>query len=148
MSRNDPQKKRYKILPKSVLLVEDSQLNAMLIRGLLPAAGLTVMVCGDAEAALVSLQELTPDLILMDVQLPGMSGLELTGLLKSDPLRYKIPIVALTANNSPEDRRAMMDAGCEGFVSKPVDPAQFAGDCRVVRCGNKVGHHHFFSFFR
>jgi CheY-like chemotaxis protein len=64
--------------------------------------------------------------ILMDVQLPGMSGLELTRLLKADPLRSKIPVIAITANNSSAGAQAIMEAGADGFISKPIDHAHFA----------------------
>jgi two-component system cell cycle response regulator DivK len=123
----------------SVLVVEDSPLNARLIEGLLTTAGLSVTLAGDAGGALAALDGLTPDLILMDMQLPGMSGLELTRLLKGDPSIRRIPIVALTANNSSINRQEMLDAGCDQFISKPIDPAQFAARICALISGSEPG---------
>jgi two-component system cell cycle response regulator DivK len=109
----------------SVLVVEDSPLHARLIQALLSPAGLLVTLAGDAETGVKALQEMTPDLILMDMELPGMSGLDLTRMLKADPSRCQIPILALTANNSSQDQQTIADAGCDGFIAKPIDPAHF-----------------------
>ena len=111
-----------------ILVVEDSPLNARLLRALLIRGGLEVTLAVDAEAALDVLGSLIPDLILMDMQLPGMSGRELTRLLKADPARCGIPIIALTVNNSSADRQMMMEAGCDGYITKPVNPADFAAE--------------------
>ena len=119
-----------KMPAQSVLVIEDSPLNARLIQALLSPAGLLVTPAESAEKALETLEGLIPDLILMDMQLPGMSGLDLTRLLKADASRQKIPILALSANNSSMDRRAMMDAGCVHFISKPIDTADFAARIR------------------
>jgi two-component system cell cycle response regulator DivK len=113
-------------------------MNARLIQALLSPAGLLVAVAGDAERALEALERLTPALILMDMQLPGMSGLDLTRILKADPSKRSIPIVALTANDSSGDQQAMMSAGCEGFISKPIDSSDFAGRIGAfVTCGRR-----------
>lgn len=109
----------------TVLVVEDSPLNARLFRTLLSRAGLLVTVAVDAETALDTLDRLTPDVILMDMQLPGMSGDELTRRLKADPARRGILIIAVTANNSSADRQIMIESGCDGFISKPIVPADF-----------------------
>lgn len=115
----------------TVLVVEDSPLNARLFQSLLSRAGLLVTLAVDAEAALVALERLTPDVILMDMQLPGMSGGELTRRLKADPARCGIPVIAVTANNSSADRQMMTEAGCDGFITKPIAPADFAGVVRA-----------------
>jgi len=115
-----------------ILLVEDSLLNAKVIKALVSPAGFVVTIAGSAERAVECLEQFTPDLILMDMQLPGMSGLELTRLLKADLSKCRIPIIALTANDSSQDRQTMMDAGCVGLLSKPVRPAHFAAQLRAM----------------
>ena len=128
-----PIKHKGHTLPaQSILVVEDSLLNAKLIQALLSGAAFVVTLAGSAEKALESLEHLTPDLILMDVQLPGMSGLDLTRLLKADPSKCGIPITALTANDSSGDRQTLMDAGCTGSISKPISPAHFAAQVRSL----------------
>ena len=105
-------------------------MNARLFQSLLSRAGLLVTVSVDAEAALDALDRLTPDVILMDMQLPGMSGGELTRRLKADPARCGIPVIAVTANNSSEDRQTMTEAGCDGFITKPIAPVDFVAAVR------------------
>lgn len=120
-----------KMAPASVFLVEDAQFNVRLIQALLAREGLAVTVAESAEAALEILQESTPCLILMDVVLLGMNGLELTRLLKADPSKRGVPVIALTANDSAGERQAATEAGCDGFISKPIDPARFAARVRL-----------------
>jgi two-component system, cell cycle response regulator DivK len=120
---------------QSVLVVEDSPLNARLIEALLSPTGLHVILAGDAESALEALEESVPDLILMDMQLPGMSGLDLTRLLKANLSRCKIPIIALTANNSFVERQTIISAGCDSFICKPIDSALFAAQILLFVAG-------------
>ncbi len=88
---------------------------------LLSSAGYDVRTAPDAEEALRVLDSFSPRLILMDLQLPGMDGLELTRRLKADPARRGIIIVALTAYAMRGDREKALAAGCDGYVSKPID---------------------------
>lgn len=93
----------------------------MLARAVLERAGFQVEIAGSASDALAQLNARAPDLILMDVQLPGQDGLSLTRQLKSDPTTTHIPIVALTAHAMTGDRELALEAGCAGYISKPID---------------------------
>jgi CheY-like chemotaxis protein len=104
-----------------VLVVDDNALNAKLTRLLLAGKGFVVHTAANAEEALQTLQMVTPDLILMDLQLPGMDGFELTRRLKQDPATHQIRIVALTAYAMKGDEQRAADAGCDGYISKPID---------------------------
>jgi two-component system cell cycle response regulator DivK len=104
-----------------VLIVDDNAQNLKLVRVLLRAEGYEVRVAVDATQALAVLEEFRPRLILMDLQLPGMDGLELTRLLKSDPMRRGISIVAVTAYAMKGDEEKARAAGCDGYVAKPID---------------------------
>jgi CheY-like chemotaxis protein len=110
-----------------VLIVDDSQVNLKLARVLLTAAGYDVHTAGDAEQALAAIRRSPPRLILMDVQLPGMDGLELTRRLKSDPATRNIPILALTAYAMEGDEIRARAAGCDGYISKPIDTRALPG---------------------
>ena len=109
-----------------ILLVEDNEANQMLARAVLELNGYRVAVAGSADEAEVELNRETPSLILMDVQLPGRDGLTLTRELKSHPATARIPIVALTAHAMHGDREIAIDAGCIGYIAKPIDTKTFA----------------------
>ena len=109
-----------------ILLVEDNEANQMLARAVLELNGYRVAVAGSADEAEVELDREKPNLILMDVQLPGRDGLTLTRQLKSDPATTRIPIVALTAHAMNGDREIAIDAGCIGYIAKPIDTKTFA----------------------
>lgn len=111
---------------KLVLLVEDDPASQLLERTVLDGAGYSVLVATTADDALNHLQAMRPDLILMDVQLPGRDGLSLTRLLKSMSPTTGIPIVALTSGSSLRERQDAMAAGCAGFIGKPIDVRTFA----------------------
>jgi CheY-like chemotaxis protein len=104
-----------------ILIVDDNAINLKLVRILLTAEGYEVRVASDAEEALEVLEGFLPQLILMDVQLPGMDGLELTRMLKADPHRRDMIIVALTAYAMRGDDEKALAAGANGYLSKPVD---------------------------
>lgn len=104
-----------------LLIVDDNPQNLKLTRVLLASEGYTVRTAVDAEEALAILETFRPRLILMDLQLPGMDGLELTRKLKCDPEFLRIPIVALTAYAMKGDAEKALAAGCDGYVSKPID---------------------------
>ncbi|TMA60221.1 MAG: response regulator [Deltaproteobacteria bacterium] len=106
---------------KSILIVDDNPVNSKLIRVLLAGEGYEVHTAGDAEAALRVLAGLNPDLILMDVQLPGIDGLELTRRLKADPATRGIKILGLTAYAMKGDKEKILAAGCDGYIAKPID---------------------------
>lgn len=104
-----------------ILVVDDNAQNLKLARVLLSAEGYQVRTAVDAEEALVVLESFDPRLILMDLQLPGMDGLELTRRLKADPRRRHILIFALTAYAMKGDEAKARAAGCDGYVAKPID---------------------------
>lgn len=104
-----------------VLIVDDNAQNLKLVRVLLLSEGYDVRTAVDAEEALRVLETFTPTLILMDLQLPGMDGLELTRQLKADPERHGITIIALTAYAMKGDELKASSAGCDGYIAKPID---------------------------
>ncbi|MBI2896426.1 MAG: response regulator [Deltaproteobacteria bacterium] len=118
-------------MSESILIVDDNPINLKLVRVILTTEGYAVRTASDAEEALEVLREFTPRLIVMDLQLPGMDGLELTRRLKADPATRGISILAVTAYAMKGDEEKALDAGCDGYVSKPIDadalPAIVAG---------------------
>ncbi|HUS28254.1 MAG TPA: response regulator [Kofleriaceae bacterium] len=104
-----------------VLIVDDNPTNLKLVAYLVKAQGYEVATAGDADAALASINESRPQLILMDLQLPGIDGLELTRRLKADPTTHDIKIVALTAYAMKGDHEKALEAGCDDYVTKPID---------------------------
>jgi two-component system cell cycle response regulator DivK len=103
-----------------VLVVEDNAANLALATFLLQSAGHTVLSATDAEAGLTLARVEQPDLILMDIQLPGIDGLAATRLLKSDGLTGTIPVIALTALAMKGDEERIRAAGCDGYIAKPL----------------------------
>ena len=103
-----------------ILVVEDNPANMKLASLLLHNAGHSVISAVDAEAGLTLARSERPDLILMDIQLPGMDGLAATALLKQDPLTAGIPVIALTAMAMKSDQEKTHCAGCDGYISKPL----------------------------
>jgi CheY-like chemotaxis protein len=110
---------------KVVLVVEDNALNMKLIRSLLQMGKYRVLEAGDAEMALAVARQSRPDLILMDIQLPGMDGLAATRALKEDPGLREIPVLALTAHAMAGDEQKALEAGCSGYITKPVNTRNF-----------------------
>ena len=104
----------------TILVIEDNPTNMRLAVFLLESAGHVVRCAVDAEQGLAMARADRPDLILMDIQLPGMDGLEATGLLKADPLTAMIPIIALTALAMKGDEERIRAAGCDGYIAKPL----------------------------
>jgi two-component system cell cycle response regulator DivK len=104
----------------SVLVVEDNPSNMALALFLLGAAGYAVLSAPDAEAGLTLARDQQPDLILMDIQLPGMDGLEATALLKGADETRAIPVIALTALAMKGDEERIRAAGCDGYIAKPL----------------------------
>jgi two-component system cell cycle response regulator DivK len=103
-----------------ILVIEDNAANMKLTTLLLQSAGHTVLCAVDAETGLTLARDAAPDLILMDIQLPGMDGLAATSLLKSDPATSAIPVIALTALAMKADQEKCLTAGCDLYIAKPV----------------------------
>jgi CheY-like chemotaxis protein len=104
-----------------VLIIDDNAMNLKLARVLLSTEGYVVKTASNAEEALNVLEDFNPKLILMDIQLPGMDGLELTRKLKADPKRKAIIVIALTAYAMKGDQEKALSAGCDAYVTKPID---------------------------
>ena len=108
-----------------VLIVEDNPTNMTLAVFLLQSAHYEVLSATDAEAGLAMARDERPDLILMDIQLPGMDGLQATALLKSDSATRSIPVIALTALAMKGDEERIRAAGCDGYIAKPLSYKEF-----------------------
>ena len=106
---------------RRILVVEDIELNRKVVRIVLKAKGYEVLEAVDAEEALALLQAGLPDLILMDIALPGISGEDLTRQIKANSEWCHVPIIAFTAAAMKGEREQFRDAGCDDYISKPVD---------------------------
>jgi two-component system cell cycle response regulator DivK len=114
-----------------ILIVEDDPGSRALAVATMEDEGYDVAVAESAEVAVDTISRRRPDLILMDIQLPGMDGLELTRKLKSEPATSAIVVVALTAHTMPLHERAAIAAGCAAFLAKPVSPSVLAAEVRT-----------------
>jgi len=112
-------------MPKKVLIVEDNELNMKLFHDLLEAQGYTILETRDGLAALSMAREHRPDLILMDIQLPEISGLEVTKWLKDDETLAHIPVIAVTAFAMKGDEERIRAGGCAAYIAKPISVAHF-----------------------
>ena len=117
-----------------ILIVDDNPINLKLASEVLLAGGYTVAVAVDAEDAQRLLAVCCPDLILMDIALPGMDGLSLTRIIKADPRLRQIPVVALTAYAMRGDDLKAAEAGCEGYITKPIDTRTLVSQVAEVIC--------------
>jgi len=110
-----------------VLIVEDNERNLKLVRDVLQVKGYATLEAGTAEEGIKLAGERKPDLILMDIQLPGMNGIDALKVLRSDPATAKIPVVAVTASVMQQDRKLITEAGFDGYVGKPISIKEFLG---------------------
>lgn len=106
---------------ESILIIDDNPINLKLEKILLTVEGYDIRTATDAEESLKLLESFKPRLILMDLQLPGMTGLELTRKLKSDPAYKNIIVLAVTAYAMKGDKEKALAAGCDGYITKPID---------------------------
>jgi len=109
--------------PKTVLLVEDNEDNRFIYATALRYAGYDVIEAVSGTQGIEHARTRAPDLIMMDISIPDVDGWEATIVLKADPLTRHIPIIAVTAHVLPGDERRSMEAGCDGYLAKPVSPA-------------------------
>ena len=123
----------------TLLLVEDNEMNRDAISRLLGRRGFTVITAEDGEQGLQLCQDSLPDLVLMDLGLPGMDGFEATRQIKADPRTAGIPVVALTARALTSDREAALAAGCDDYDTKPVDLNRLIGKVCTLLGGPAVG---------
>lgn len=110
---------------KKVLIVEDNELNMKLFNDLLEANGVETMQAADGRLVLDMVRENRPDLILMDIQLPEVSGLDVTKWLKEDEDLKAIPVIAVTAFAMKGDEQKIREGGCEDYISKPISVSHF-----------------------
>lgn len=115
---------------KTILIVEDNELNKKLFRDLLEANGYTALHTADAMEVLDLARQNKPDLILMDIQLPEVSGLEVTRWLKNDSELKHIPVIAITAFAMKGDEEKIRAGGCEGYIAKPISVSGFLATIR------------------
>jgi two-component system cell cycle response regulator DivK len=115
----------------TILIIEDNAANMKLATFLLESAGHTVVSATDAEAGLTSARGDQPDLILMDIHLPGMDGFAATALLKRDEATRAIPVIALTALAMKGDEERIRAAGCDGYIAKPLRYQDFLATIAV-----------------
>jgi CheY-like chemotaxis protein len=110
-----------------ILLIEDDEDNLELVRFLLNQEGYEVLLARDGRRGLELAETEQPNLILLDMSIPEIDGWKLAGILKHSPKTHAIGIVALTGHTAPGDRKRAIDAGCDGYISKPLDIPAFAG---------------------
>ena len=108
-------------MPKKILVVEDNNLNARLLEDIFNAKGYNVAIAENGEDGLEEVKNNRPDIILMDIQLPGISGYELTRILKNDEETSDIPIIAITAYALKGERERAFREGCDEYMSKPIN---------------------------
>ena len=122
----------------TVLIVEDNEKNMKLARDVLQAKGYKTLEAVTGEEGVRLAKEKTPDLVLMDIQLPGINGIDTLKQLRGDPKTAGIPVIALTASVTPTDRSAISAAGFDAFVSKPINLKEFVDTVkRFVGGGRK-----------
>ncbi len=112
-------------MPKKILIVEDNESNMKLIQDLMEAQGYDTLQTRDGMEALSLAHQHQPDLILMDIQLPGVSGLEVTKWIKEDENLSSIPVIAVTAFAMKGDEERIRDGGCEAYIAKPISVNTF-----------------------
>ena len=117
-------------MKKRILIVEDNDLNLKLFRDLLTAHGYETIETKEGVEAIRMAKNETPDLILMDIQLPEVSGLDVTRRLKADASSNHIPIIAVTAFAMKDDEEKILAAGCEAYISKPISIVPFLNTVR------------------
>ena len=112
-------------MKQKVLIVEDNELNMKLFHDLLEAHGIETIQTRDGRQAFGLAKAHKPDLIIMDIQLPEVSGLDITKMMKEDPDLKTIPVIAVTAFAMKDDEKKILEAGCEAYISKPISIAPF-----------------------
>ncbi|MCH8919749.1 MAG: response regulator [Chloroflexi bacterium] len=123
---------------KKILIAEDDPVSLKLVRDVLQANGYETKEVTSGEEAVVKAVQSKPDLIVMDIRLPGIDGLEATRRLKSDPSTEEIPIIAVTAHAMPEDEARILEAGCQAYLSKPLRFAEFISVVNGLLSGTEV----------
>jgi two-component system cell cycle response regulator DivK len=117
---------------KQILIVEDNEKNMKLVRDVLQVKGYATLEAVNAEDGLRLAAEHRPDLILMDIQLPGMNGIEALKVLRADPATAAIPAIAVTASVMQQDRNQITEAGFDGYIGKPLNLKEFLDAVKTV----------------
>ncbi len=112
-------------MAKTILIIEDDPRNLTLFRDLLQISGYKTIEASDGKQGIELAKAKKPDLILMDIQMPGMDGLEATRILKADATTSNIPVIALTAYAMKGDKERILEAGCDGYLAKPINTDEF-----------------------
>ena len=115
-----------------ILIVEDNDKNLKLVRDVLQVKGYRTIEATTAEDGIKLAAEHKPDLVLMDIHLPGMNGIEALGVLRADPTTASIPVIAVTASVMQQDRKMITDAGFNGYVAKPINLKEFLDAVRTM----------------
>jgi two-component system, cell cycle response regulator DivK len=123
----------------AILVVEDNERNLKLLRDVLEYAGYAVRVARTAEDGITSAVSEPPDLVLMDLQLPGIDGMEALRRLRESPRTADIPVVAVTAQAMKHDRERALEAGFNGYIEKPISVRAFPDQIRGFLSGGQVG---------
>ena len=126
---------------KTILVIEDNRLNMKLVRSLLLLAEYEILEAEDAETGMKLMRKHRPDLVLMDVQLPGMDGLKATRIIKADSTIRDIPVVALTSYAMQGEEEKAAEAGCSGYITKHIDTKavlQVLDQCVRGNCSRKL----------
>ncbi len=120
------------MMPKTILIVEDNDLNMKLFQDLLVANGYRTLQTKDGFEALEMVRKYRPDLVLMDIQLPEISGLVITKQIKEDETLKAIPVIAVTAFAMKGDEEKIREGGCEAYIAKPISVPHFLGTIKKV----------------
>ena len=115
-----------------VLIVEDNDKNLKLVRDVLQVKGYETIEAGTAEDGIVLARERNPDLVLMDIQLPGMNGIDALKVLRADASTARIPVIAVTASVMQQDRNLITEAGFDGYIGKPINLKEFLDTVRAM----------------
>jgi two-component system cell cycle response regulator DivK len=120
-----------------ILIVEDNERNLKLVRDVLQVKGYTTIEAGSAEDGIKLALEKKPDLVLMDIHLPGMNGIEALGVLRANPETAAIPVIAVTASVMQQDRKLITEAGFDAYVGKPINLKEFLDAVRHALEGDR-----------
>ena len=115
-----------------ILIVEDNEKNMKLVRDVLQVKGYRTLEAGSAEDGIALARARKPDLVLMDIQLPGMNGIEALGVLRADPATAAIPVIAVTASVMQQDRNLITQAGFDAYIGKPINLKEFLEAVRTM----------------
>ena len=121
-----------------ILIVEDNEKNMKLVRDILQAKGYQTLEAVNAEDGIALAVENKPDLVLMDIQLPGMNGIEALKVLRAEPSTAHIPVVAITASVMQQDKQQVVDSGFNGFIEKPINLKEFLASVASVLATGKA----------